>query len=96
MPSLTTPIKTEWTYAVGSPKKDRAFWGRFGTQPRHRWVIKVAGTWTTKDVPSVDDINNATRIIDTHGQSVPGAFVGVAQVTTTVGNELTAAGYSVA
>lgn len=55
----------------------------------------MAGTWTTVDNPTNDQVVNATRIIDTNGESVPGAFIGghIYPITATVEAELVAAGY---
>lgn len=77
------------------PKQNRVFWSRFGPQPRGRSVLKIAGTWTTVDFPTNDQVNAATTIVDTHGQAVPGAFIGGRRypITATVSAELTAAGF---
>lgn len=98
MPVFTPPLRLEWTFADGvSAPSDKRFWSHFGPQPRGRSVIKIAGVWTTVDVPTSDQVSQATPIVDTHGYSVPGAFIGghEYEVTATVAAELTAAGYVV-
>lgn len=98
MASFTPPLRTDWTYAEGVREpSSRQFWAHFGAQPRGRSLLKIAGTWTLVDYPTTDQINSATRIVDTNGESVPGAFLGghVYPVTAAVADELQAAGYSV-
>lgn len=97
MSVFTPPQRTDWTFAEGAPRHDRRFWGHFGTQPRGRSVLKINGTWTTIDWPSVSQCNAATPIVDVHGESVPGCFMGgrTYSITETVAAELVAAGYSV-
>lgn len=94
-PTFTPPTRQDWTFAEGQPLGERRFWSFFGPQPRGRSVLKIAGVWTTVDNPTVSQCNNATRIIDTHGESVPGCFMGGHEhpVTAAVSTELTAAGY---
>lgn len=88
----------EWTFAEGaSTPSDKRFWNHFGPQPRGRSVIKIDGVWTIVDNPTNAQIAGATRIIDTNGESVPGALLGghVYPVTATVADELQAAGFTV-
>lgn len=95
MPVFTPPTRTDWSFAEGQRPPEARFWAHFGTQPRGRSVIKIDGTWTTVDWPTMSQVSNATRIIDVNGESVPGAFLGghIAQITDAVAAELTAAGY---
>lgn len=48
------------------------------------------------DYPTITQISDATTIVDTNGERVPGAFVGghTHPITATVQAELVAAGYS--
>ena len=98
MANFIPPLRTDWSFAEGVRRDDKAFWGHFGTQPRGRSVIKIAGVWTTVDYPTTAQVNDATTIIDTNGERVPGAFLGghIYPVTATVQAELEAAGYTVA
>lgn len=95
MATFTPPLRTDWTFAEGAPRRDKDFWAHFGTQPRGRSVLKIDGVWTTVDWPTVSQCNDATPIIDVHGESVPGVFMGGHEhpITETVRLELVAAGY---
>lgn len=98
MPVFVPPSRQDWTFADGVPvypdPSARRFWAHFGTQPRGRSVIKIDGTWTIVDNPTNAQITNATPIVDTNGERVPGALLGghVTPVTDAVAAELTSAG----
>lgn len=60
-------------------------------------MLRTGGVWATVQTPTQAQIDTADTILDANGQQMKAAFLGghVYQVSTTIGNELTAAGYAV-
>lgn len=90
------PVAYDWTFADGARSPgERRYWSYFGTQPRGRSLLKIAGVWTVVDFPSTTQINDADTIVDINGQTVPGYLAGghVHTVTDAIAAELTEAGY---
>lgn len=89
------PVAGRWTFADGARNPgERRYWSYYGLQSRGRSVLKIAGTWTVMDLPTTTQINATDRIVNTHGETVPGYLAGghITPVTPTVAAELTAAG----
>lgn len=99
MPTFTPPTAGRWTFGEGRVVPEgrdiRAFWNRFGAQPRGRTLIRESGVWRLVDNPPLSRVATADTITDPTGATVPGVLQGghVHTITETVAAELTAAGY---
>lgn len=97
MPSFTPPTAFDEPQVLGVPHPGNKLLRHYRALERGRSVLKIAGTWTTVDSPTTDQVNDATQIRDAAGNLVPGAFTGgrTFQITEAIKTELVAAGYTV-
>lgn len=96
MPFFTPETVNDVPVTLPKPHPGNSLMRYYRPLARGRSVIKIAGTWTTVDGPTADQINDATPIVNTLGETVPGAFVGGYRhpITTAVKTELDAAGFT--
>lgn len=99
MPIFEPPVVRDWTFAGASRNPgERRYWNYYGTQPRGRSVLKLAGVWTTVDYPTTTQIASADLITDsTTGEQIPAYFNGghVYSISDEIAAELAAAGYTI-
>lgn len=95
MAFFSSPLRYDWTYAEGAPRRDRRFWSYFGTQARGTTVIRTGGVWASVPNPTTDTTEAADLILFPDGHTKPAVLLGghVTPITTDIATELTAQGY---
>lgn len=94
MPNFIIGEQTTWTFAEAAPRKDQAFWSRFGGT-RGSSAIRTGGVWASVQNPTQAQMDAADLITFPNGERDRAVLRGghVSPITQVIADELTTQGF---